>query len=118
MEKLILLIICFVFISVGYLKRKSSKDSTSFFVGMQDGGIVGTTFSIVASWIGATSMITLSVWVVKFGSGASWYLISPSIGLILIGIFGVKIIRKQKGISLNNYFNNKFLQMSIVKQPF
>ena len=93
------------FILLSFMRRR--KDGDSFFLGSKDGGILSISLSISATWIGSTTLFVLSIWVYRYGSAATWYLIAPGIGLILLGIFGVDEIRKKKGDSLAEYFTSK-----------
>ncbi len=103
-EEFMLVIICCVFIITTLLFKKKKGD---FFLGRKNKGIFETTLSVTASWIGVTSMLVLSSWIFDLGHAAIWYLASPSIFLILLGLFGTSKIRKIKGVQLGDYFENK-----------
>jgi len=105
-EEIILIIICCVFIFTTLLFKKKGH----FFLGQKNKGILETTLSVTASWIGVTSMLVLSSWIFELGHAAIWYLASPSVFLILLGLFGTSKIRKIKGVQLGDYFENNSIK--------
>ncbi len=105
-EEISLIIICIIFI----LSAIMIKGKGDFFLGKKNNGVFKTTLTITASWIGVTSMLVLSNWIFELGQAAVWYLISPGIGLIVLGLVGTKKIRSFEGIIIGDYFEKKALR--------
>jgi len=110
MEELILIGICIIFIILPLTVKKKG----NFFTGSENKNLITTTLSITASWIGVTSMLVLSSWIFELGQAAIWYLISPGIGLILLGIFGIKKVREFKGVTIGEYFKEKSIRITVI----
>jgi len=108
-EEIILIGICIVFILIPFLLKTKG----NFFEGTKDNDLLTTIFSISASWIGVSSMLVLSGWILELGQAAIWYLLSPGIGLILLGFFGIEKIRKFDGMTISDYYNEKVIKISI-----
>jgi Na+/proline symporter len=102
-EEIILIIVSITFIVISLIFRKNG----DYFLGLKDNGVIKTTLSLTASWIGVTSILFVSNSIFELGHAAIWYLISPSIFLILLGLFGTKKIRAIKGVQIGDYFENK-----------
>lgn len=110
MEELILIGICIIFIILPLVVKKKG----NFFTGSENKNLITTTLSITASWIGVTSMLVLSSWIFELGQAAIWYLISPGIGLILLGFFGIKKVRRFKGVTIGEYFKEKSIRITVI----
>lgn len=106
LEELVLLLVCLGFIAITlFFKAKGD-----FFLGNKDTGILKTTLSITASWTGVASVLVLSSWIFEIGQSAIWYLLSPGLCLVLMGIFLVKKIRRIAQPQIAEYFTDQNLQ--------
>jgi len=84
------------------------KDINSFFVAERKNGIFAITCSLVATIIGASSGIGIAGKFYNIGLPAIWWLLSGSIGLLILGFFFVKKIEIKKFFTLPELLGEKF----------
>lgn len=114
-----LIFICIIFICTPWLRlalpsggnKRIWSNWAEYVTGRVPLGAISTICTICATLIGATSMMVVALWILHDGDSAAWYLIAPGLGLICLGIWGVKHVRNQPGLTIPQYFSNKYLKL-------
>jgi solute:Na+ symporter, SSS family len=101
MIQFIILAIYFVIMAIiGIVSRKSARTAEDFFVAGRSGSTLWIAGSLVATIIGGSATVGVAGLGFSRGLTGAWWLLVGSIGLIFLGLFLAKKIRKWAGYTL------------------
>jgi solute:Na+ symporter, SSS family len=98
----LIILICYLtgIISIGLLTKKKSRTTDGFFLANRSIGWKSLTATITATTIGGSATIVAGGRIYSLGLPGLWYDIGGAIGLIVLGLFLAKKIRKTSRITL------------------
>jgi len=91
------LIICLLFsniIAVGVVSRRRAREADDFFVAGRKGSSLFITGSLLATIVGGSATVGMAGLGFTQGLTGAWWLLVGSIGLVVLGLFWAKTVRK------------------------
>ncbi|MFC1990533.1 sodium:solute symporter [Chloroflexota bacterium] len=81
-------------LAIGVVSRKKAREADDFFVAGRKGSTLFVTGSLLATIIGGSATVGMAGLGFKQGLTGAWWLLVGSIGLIVLGLFFAKKVRK------------------------